>query len=127
MSDEEVCERLEELKNLSVGWCSYCTDCQPISAATAERALRFVRAVGVPPENVVPIRSNAETGSWVQVEWYPSGFYVEIEVDPAGGFNYMLAERGPDRPLHRVRSSLDFTNAAWIVKLALKMTVSQRA
>lgn len=127
MNDSEVFERLEELKTLSVGWCSYCPDCQPVSAGTAERALRFVRVVGVPPENVVPIRSNAMTGSWVQIEWYPAGFYVEIEADPSGGFNYMLAERGPERPLRRTRSSLDFSSATWIVKLALERWLLSRA
>src|ERR1044072_9268116 len=99
MTDEEVLQRLEELKELPIGWCSYCSDCQPVTPSTAERALRFVRAIGVPPDNVVPIRSNnVELGSWVQIEWYPPGFYIEIEVDPSGGFNYMLSERGDSRP-----------------------------
>jgi hypothetical protein len=123
VTEGEIIERLRELTALPVGWCSYCPDCQPVRQPTADTALRVVREVGVPPENVVPIKSSGAGGSWVQIEWYPPGHYVEIEVNPAGTFNYMLSDRAHDVGVrrHRIRAALDFDDVVWIAKLALRL------
>jgi hypothetical protein len=120
MMDEcEVKERTSELVALPVGWDSYHADCQPVAPLTAIRARRLIRAIGVLPENVVPISSNDPSGSWVQVEWYPEGRYIEIEVDPSGTFNYMLT----DRPMTtaRIRERLSFDRVVETARLALKL------